>query len=94
MIELDKYDIFRKNKRPLKELLKDNSVPANIQYMITSEVQTINFDRIKSIYEDNLGLKGEQEFILYALERYNKLYFKDIHTYTEEEFEEYARNLL
>lgn len=192
MIELDKYDIFRKNKRSLKELSKDNSVPANIQYMTTSEVQAIDFDRVKSIYEDNLGLKGDhassvdaisqtqdkiifiefkngkmkseirkvkeklrdsvllfgdivektisytrenaefvlvyneeknplpnqltkgivqeapsrtaiskmlaqkgkQEFILYDLERYKKLYFKDIHTYTEEEFEEYARNLL
>ena len=28
------------------------------------------------------------------LRRRIKLYFKDIHTYTEEEFEEYARNLL
>lgn len=37
---------------------------------------------------------GKTEFIRWDLERYKKLYFRDVHTYTRAEFEEYANQLI
>lgn len=36
---------------------------------------------------------GKSEFILFDLERYKSLYFRDVHTYSQEEFEEYLSKL-
>lgn len=33
--------------------------------------------------------KAKQEFILFGLEQYKKLYFREIHTYSQKEFENY-----
>lgn len=38
--------------------------------------------------------KGKQELIRFDLERFQKLYFRKVHTYTEEEFEKHFVNLL
>lgn len=40
-----------------------------------------------------LAQMGKQEIILFDLARYKNLYFKDVHTYSQEEFEEYAQKL-
>ena len=37
--------------------------------------------------------KAKKELILFDLERYEKLYFRNIHTYSKEEFEEYLETL-
>lgn len=36
---------------------------------------------------------GNQKLILFGLERYKKLYFREVHTYTKEEFETYLDKL-
>lgn len=36
---------------------------------------------------------GNQELILFGLERYKKLYFREVHTYTKGEFEDYLNKL-
>lgn len=35
--------------------------------------------------------KAKREFIRFDLERFKKLYFRDVHTYSEEEFESYIK---
>lgn len=35
--------------------------------------------------------KAQKEFILFDLERYKKLYFREVHTYSKEKFEEYLK---
>jgi len=35
--------------------------------------------------------KGGQEYILLDLERFKKLYFREVHTYSQEEFEQYIQ---
>lgn len=37
--------------------------------------------------------KAKKEFICFDLERYEKLYFRNIHTYSKEGFEEYLQSL-
>lgn len=37
--------------------------------------------------------KAKRKFIAFDLERYEKLYFRNIHTYDEEKFEEYLKKL-
>ena len=37
--------------------------------------------------------KAREELIRFDLERYKKLYFKDVHTYPKEEFETYLQAL-
>lgn len=41
-----------------------------------------------------LAQLGKSEFVLYGLEVFKGLYFRDVHTYSQEEFEEYALNLI
>ena len=41
----------------------------------------------------HLSKKAGKEFGMFGLERYISLYFKDVHTYTESEFEEFLRRL-
>lgn len=36
---------------------------------------------------------AREEIVLFGLERFKSLYFKDVHTYTQEEFEEYIPKL-
>lgn len=36
---------------------------------------------------------GKEEFLRFGLERFEKLYFKAVHTYSEEEFDKYILNL-
>lgn len=36
---------------------------------------------------------GKEEIILFDLERYKKLYFRNVHTYSQEEFENYLNNV-
>lgn len=190
MINLDDYPLFL-IKSTLKELSKDNSGANGDVYMTTSEVQAIDFDKVKESYEQSLGLvgdrgssvdailntsngivfiefkngnmkserakvktklrdsllifggitgktitytrdnidfilvynesknplpnqltrgivqdspsrisiakhiaqKGKQEFILYDLERFKNLFFRNVHTYTEHEFESFMQKI-
>lgn len=190
MIKLEEYDIFRKNKKTLHELSKDDSDPNDIQYMTNIQTLAVDFDKVKQIYANRLGLseecaasadalisasdrtifvefkngkvnnrnvkdkardsllffcditetnisytrenmefvvvynqdknplpnqekksriqesvsrdaigkyfmqKGKQEYIQFDLERYKRLYFKEVHTYSTEEFEKYLKAIL
>ena len=38
--------------------------------------------------------KGNQELILFVLERYQHLYFREVHTYTKEQFGNYIEKTL
>ena len=188
MIRMNDYDILSENKDFLKELSKDDSDKNNIEYVTDSMISATNFDLVKRLYANNLGLseeavssadaliepndiltliefkngkvnnrdikdkaidsllilsdiiskgisytrenldfivvynesknplpnqytkgmvresparmaiskyflqKGGKEIVLFDLERYKKLYFRDIHTYTQEEFQEYLKS--
>lgn len=37
--------------------------------------------------------KAQEEFIRFDLERYKRIYFRDVHTYSKEQFDEYWENL-
>lgn len=37
--------------------------------------------------------KGNEEFIRFDLERYKRLYFREVHTYSPEEFDEYMKEI-
>lgn len=37
--------------------------------------------------------KAKKEMILFGLQRFETLYFKDVHTYTKQEFKQYIKNL-
>lgn len=41
----------------------------------------------------HIAQKAKKEFILFDLERFQTLYFKKVHTYTTEQFEEYLKTL-
>jgi hypothetical protein len=43
----------------------------------------------RTFISKKLAQKGKQEFVLFDLDRYKKFLFKEVHTYTQEEFEEY-----
>lgn len=40
----------------------------------------------------HIAQKGKQEFILYDLERFKKLYFREVHTYTQHEFDAFLHS--
>lgn len=44
MIKLDDYDIFRENKKSLRELSKDDSDPNDVQYMTDVPMDAVDFD--------------------------------------------------
>ncbi len=188
MIKIDDYDILCDNKMTLKELSKDDSDNENIEYVTDSMLVATNFDLVKRLYTNSLGLseevvssadalvetndsialiefkngtvvnreikdkardsllilcdiiekeisytrkyldfvlvynesknplpnqytkgvvrdsssrlniskyflqKGKEEIVLYDLNRYKGIYFREIHTYTQEEFEEYLKS--
>lgn len=49
----------------------------------------------KRFIAKHLAQKGKQEFILYDLERFKQLYFREVHTYTQHEFETFlAKNAI
>lgn len=59
MINLKSYDIFHQNIKSLKELSKDDSDINDIQYMTESQIQAVDFDRVKQKYTNGLGLSEE-----------------------------------
>lgn len=59
MIDLKSYNIFVKNKKTLKETSKDDSNPADIQYMTESELEVVDFDMVKRDYVNTLGLSED-----------------------------------
>lgn len=59
MIDLNDYSILYNNKSTLKETSKDNSEKNNIQYMTESQLEVIDFDKVKTQYNNNLNLTEE-----------------------------------
>ena len=55
MINIDDYPLFASNRSTLKETSKDDS---NTEYMTESEMEVINFDKVKEDYVKNLSVKG------------------------------------
>ena len=55
MIDVGSYALFSDNHSTLKETSKDDS---NTEYMTESEMEVINFDKVKEAYVNNLSVKG------------------------------------
>lgn len=58
MKKIEDYEIFREHMESLKELSKDTSEIPN-QYMTLREDKAVNFDLVKRIYTNALGLSEE-----------------------------------
>ena len=54
MIDFNAYPILCNNKSTLKETSKDNSDKNNIKYMTESQLEVINFDKVKEQYVKDL----------------------------------------
>lgn len=187
MNDLLSYDVFSQNISNIKDVSKDDSNPKNIIYMSESLKEVIDFDQVKTLYTNDLGLseevansfdalalddeffafiefkngkmknekqsvknkirdsllifcditkkdisftrnnmvfilvyngdknplpnqlqdesssrvgigrhmaqKAKKEFVLFDLKRFERLYFKKVHTYTTEQFKEYLKTL-
>jgi len=50
-------------------------------------------EKAEIISKPYLSLIARKEFICFDLERYERLYFRNIHTYSKERFEEYLQTL-
>lgn len=59
MIDWKKYRIFGDNISNLKEISKDDSDIENIEYMTDSLKEAVNFDKVKTIYTNELKLSEE-----------------------------------
>lgn len=59
MTELKKIGIFANNLSTLKETSKDNSNKNKNEFMTESELEVVNFDRVKTKYANTLGLSEE-----------------------------------
>lgn len=55
---MEMIELFRENQNTLKELSKDTS-KAETQYMTESELLAVDFDRVKRIYTNSLGLSED-----------------------------------
>lgn len=55
MINIDEYPLFSSNRSTLKETSKDDS---NTECMTESDIEVINFDKVKEDYVKNLSAKG------------------------------------
>lgn len=70
--------VYNEKKNPIPHNLKlENSVRQNAREKIAEHI-------IK---------KANEELIRFDLEKFKTLYFKEVHTYTENEFEEYLKNI-
>lgn len=67
--------------------LEKNPLPNQL----TKDTPAESPSRIK--IADYFSSKAEKEFILFDLERYEKLYFQKVHTYPKEKFEEYLKTI-
>lgn len=67
MMKLDQYEIFRQNKKTLKELSKDTSNPDGAVYMTESAREAVDFDKVKQVYTNRLGLSEESAASVDAL---------------------------
>ena len=56
MINMEENTIFIKNKSSLKETSKDDADKKIIKYMINSEIEVIDFDKVKNDYIKDLKL--------------------------------------
>lgn len=63
--------------------LEKNPLPNQLTKAMTQE----SASRIK--IGNYFSHKGGQEFVLFDLKRFEKLYFRKVHTYAQEEFEQY-----
>ena len=52
-----------------------------------------NEEKSKYVIAKYFTKKAGNEFIRFGLERYDGLYFKSVHTYTEKEFEKFMDEL-
>lgn len=81
MIRIDDYEIFSKNMSSLKELSKDDSDLENIAYMTESEKEAVDFDKVKTIYTNGIGLSEEVaksvDALLFDEERLTFIEFKN-----------------
>lgn len=59
MINLKDYELFRKYRAALKELSRDNRDSGNDQYMTESQFEAVDFDKVKTVYTNQLGLSEE-----------------------------------
>nr|WP_297283618.1 hypothetical protein [uncultured Agathobaculum sp.] len=67
--------------------LEKNPLPRQVQKGKLQETPS------RVVIADRIMAKANKEFICFDLERYEKLYFRNIHTYSKERFEEYLQTL-
>lgn len=76
MIKFTSYQIFSSSLDTLQETSKDTSNSDEIQYLTDSKIQVINFDKVKTIYANNLHLSDECATSIDAVfDVNNKIYF-------------------
>ena len=59
MIDLRSFEIFCNTQETLRNISKDNSDSENIQYMVNSTQEAVNFDLVKRKYTNRLGHSEE-----------------------------------
>lgn len=64
MIDLSAFELFQQNIKPLGETSKDT---ANGQYLISSNIQAISFDDVKTKYTASLHISDEKACSVDAL---------------------------
>ena len=65
--------------------IEKNPMPNQVQRESVRE----SYSRVE--IAKHFSKKAKEEFIRFGLERFKTLYFKEVHTYSEEEFEEYLQ---
>ena len=58
MINVDEFSLFSSNRSTLKETSKDDNGANAVVYMTESEIEVINFDKVKEGYVENLSVQG------------------------------------
>lgn len=67
MIDLRSFEIFCNTQETLRNISKDNSDSENIQYMVNSTQEAVNFDLVKRKYTNRLGHSEEDAASVDAL---------------------------
>lgn len=69
---LDDYSIFKENKKSLKEISVDTSKDSGCVYMTESQLQVIDFDKVKTVFTNERGHSEEDACSLDALYQHDE----------------------
>lgn len=85
----DKTISYTREKVEFVLVYNEDKNPLPNQY-----TRDIPFSPSRMFISKQIAQLGKTEFVLFDLEKFKKLYFKDVHTYSQEEFKEYAMKLI